>query len=74
MKRAAVVESFEAFEREWSLECAEWQALAVTLGPDASAFDVSQEHRRRMAARGDVSVLDTAFARRHLGGLRLVRS
>lgn len=49
------------------MEYAEWLAIAVGLGASASAHDVSEEQRRRMRERGEISVLDTAFARSNLG-------
>jgi hypothetical protein len=67
VKRDTPVESLEDFEREWAFEYAEWLAIASGLPTETICFDVTEEQRRRMRERGEVSVLDTAFARSRLG-------
>jgi hypothetical protein len=45
----------EFFER-WKRECAEWAAVAKDMcerDPSTSAYDVSEEQRKRMAQRGE---------------------
>jgi hypothetical protein len=50
----------EEFEKRWRVEHAEWVAICdemVCANGEALAFDVSEEQRRRMASRGEESVL-----------------
>ncbi len=55
------------FLARWKLEAAEWKAIAESMTDAVSAFDVTREQRRRMTARGETSVLDSAWARAHIG-------
>lgn len=45
------------WEERWASECAEWQAIADAMisgrRTPVTAFEVSQEQRRRMRARGE---------------------
>lgn len=48
---------------EWAAQCEEWDAIAKELiakaGPEGvTAFEVSEEQRRRADARGGVKLLD----------------
>lgn len=72
MKAGARIESWEDFEREWSLEYAEWLAIAASVR-DAVAAEVTAEQQRRFQERGETSVLETSFARERLRGLRLIK-
>lgn len=58
------------FMARWAVECAEWDAIGRELLEQRAtvvvAFDISEEQRRRMAARGERSVIDTAFARKYV--------
>jgi hypothetical protein len=57
----------EELKERWAKECAEWQAIRDELMyPGLTAFDVTAEQRRRMKARGEISVLDGMFARRFI--------
>jgi hypothetical protein len=73
MKRGAEPTTLDDFWRLWAAECEEWMQiradLLVRAEPDAivSAHDVSQEQRRRMLARGEVSAIESAFARVVMG-------
>jgi hypothetical protein len=61
--------NFTEFKQRWALEWEEWQRIGKELGaaagPDAfvSAADVTNEQQRRMEARGETSVLKSAFAK-----------
>ena len=63
------------FVRRWAAEYAEWKAIGEELLAKASpgaivvVAEITQEQRRRMAERGETSVLDSAFAK-HAMGLR----
>jgi hypothetical protein len=51
-----------AFLRAWTSEYNEWCAILddmIVTDGFVSAYDVSEEQRRRMAARGEESVHDT---------------
>ncbi len=59
----------EALAR-WEAESREWQAIKDELlerGDAPSAFDVSDEQRRRMQARGERPMLENEADRRALG-------
>lgn len=61
----------EALE-EWKKECREWQEikdeLITNAGPEGvSAFDVSDEQRRRATARGQIVPSDNPLVRAVLG-------
>lgn len=76
MKKGETPETVEAFEALWKAECEEWQAIRkeITRGRDnghgdrmpriTTAARVTEVQRRRMRARGEISVLDSVFARR----------
>ena len=63
----------EEFMRRWTVEYEEWRrigdAMVAAAGPTGfvSAHDVSEEQRRRMSARGETSVLESAFAKLAMG-------
>lgn len=69
-------ETLEEFKALWTKECEEWQAIrkSLTRGRDnghgdrmprvVSADRVTREQHRRMRARGEISVLESLFARR----------
>lgn len=46
--------SVDEFQARWAKECAEWQRIAHDSKPGiTSAYDVTQEQRRRMRERGE---------------------
>jgi hypothetical protein len=67
-------ETIEEFQTRWAAEFAEWSAIRDVMAYEhergmreaPSAHDVTQEQRRRMIDRGEVSVLDGVFARRFI--------
>ena len=71
-------ETLEEFHTLWQRECEEWNSVrkSLTRGRDnghgdrmprvVTAERVTREWRRRIRARGEVSVLDSLFARRFI--------
>jgi hypothetical protein len=58
------------FRERWAKEFAEWQAIGdemILAGKQPSAFDVTQEQRRRMKERGDISVFADPEVRKLFG-------